>query len=179
MDAVGAADAGGLLEFERAALQDGEELLEVLLQDGVRLPEQVTIGSVHDVGGGESVMDPFALGAEALADGPGEGDHVVTGDLLDLLDAVHAEGGGGADLVHVLPGDDAKLAPGFTGKDFDFEVGSELVLFGPDVPHHFTGIALDHRLFRKVMTFFSIRAARSSSSAFTKGTPVMRSYSSM
>ena len=124
-------------------------------------------------------MDPLALGTEAFADGAGEGHHIVAGDFFDFLDAVHVEGGRRADLVDVFLRDDAQFAPGFAGEDFDLEIGAELVLLGPDVPHHLAGIAFDHRLLRNVSMFFSMRAAGSASSALTKGTPVMCSYSSM
>ena len=179
VDAVGAADAGRVLEFEGAALEDLLEGLEVLEEDFIGLLEEVAVGGVHDVGGGEPVMDPLALGAEAFADGAGEGHHVVAGDFFDFLDAVHVEGGRGADLFDVFLRDDAQFAPGFAGEDFDFEVRLELVLLGPDVPHHLAGVTFDHRLFRNVSMFFSMRAAGSASSALTKGTPVMCSYSSM
>ena len=124
-------------------------------------------------------MDPLAFGTKAFTDGAGKGDDVMAGDFFDFLDAVHVEGGRGADLFDVLLRYDAQFAPGFAGEDFDLEVRAELVLFGPDVPHHLAGITFDHRLFRNVSMFFSIRAAGSGSSALTKGTPVMCSYSSM
>ena len=134
MDAVRAADTGRVLEFKGAALQDFLEGLEVLEEDLVSLLEEVAVGGVHDVGGGEPVMDPLALGTEAFADGAGEGHHVVAGDFFDFLDTVHIKGGCGADLFNVLLRDDAQFAPGFAGEDFDFEVRLELVLLGPDVP---------------------------------------------
>ena len=166
-------DAGRVLEFEGAALQDFQEFLQVLLQDGVGLLDEVSVGRIHDVGGGEAVVDPLALRTEAFADGPGEGDDIMPGNLLDLLDAGDVEPGGGADLVHVLAGDDAEFAPGFAGEDFHLEVRLELVLLGPDVPHHFAGVALDHIFFRNCSMLFSMRAAISSPSAFSKGTPVI------
>ena len=106
-------------------------------------------------------MDPLALGAEAFADGAGEGHDIVAGDFFDFLDTVHVEGGRRADLVYVFLRDDAQLASCFAGEDFDFEVRLELVLFGPDVPHHLSGVTFDHRLFRNVSIFFSMRAAGS------------------
>ena len=173
MDAVGAADAGGVLELEGAALQDGEEFLHILAQDGVGLLDQVTVGRIHHVGGGQAVVDPFALGAERFADGAGECHDVVAGAFFNLLDAGDVELRGGADLRDVFRGDDAQLAPGFAGEDFDFEVGAELVFFGPDIPHDFAGVTFDHRRSRVLRIFFSMRAARSASSAFSKGSPVI------
>ena len=165
VDAVRAADAGGVLELEGPLLQDREELLQVLQEDGVGLLDQVAVGRVHHIRGGQAVVDPLALVTEALADGAREGDDVVAGLLLDLLDALDFEFRVGADLLHVLGRDDAQLAPGLAGEDLHLEVGVELVLFGPDVPHHLAGIALDHILYllRNALMFASMRAAASPS----------------
>ena len=159
-----------------AAAQHLQERFQVFPEDGVGLLEKIAVGGVHHVGGGETVMDPFALLAEALGDGAREGHHVVAGLLLDLLDALHFETGIGADLLHILRRDDAQLAPGGTGQDLHLQVGVELVLFGPDVPHHLAGITLDHRalyLLRNALMFFSMRAAASSSAAGENFSPVM------
>ena len=144
VDAVRAADAGRVLELQGALLQHGQQVLQVLLQNGVRLAEQVAVGRIDHVRGREAVVDPLALRAEALADGAREGHHVVTGLLLDLGDAPHVELRAGADLLHVFGRDDAQPAPGLAGKDLDLQVGPELVFFGPDVPHPFAGITLNH-----------------------------------
>ena len=132
MDAMGAADTGCVFEFQGAALQHLLESLEVLEEDFVGLLEEVAVGGVDDIGGGEPVVNPLALGTEAFTDGAGKCNYVMAGDFFDLLDAVHVEGGRGADFLDVLLRDDAQFAPGFAGEDFDFEVRLELVLLGPD-----------------------------------------------
>ena len=146
MDAVRTADAGGGFKFYRARAKHFLEFLQVFQEDDVGLLEEISVGGIHHIGGGETVVDPFPLFSQAFADGPGEGHHVVAGLLFDLPDAGHFEAGVGPDLLHILGRDHSQLAPGFAGEGFHFQVRSELVFFGPDVPHHFAGITLYHTL---------------------------------
>ena len=136
VDSVGPADAGSGLELEGALPEHRLELLEVLEQYGVGLLEQVAVGRVHDIGGGESVVHPFLLLVEALAHGTGECHDVVAGLLLYLLDALDLEAGVGAYLLHIFLGHDTEPAPGLGREGLHLEIGAELVLFGPDVAHH-------------------------------------------
>ena len=173
--AVGPADAGSILEFHGALPENFQEILDVLEEDGVGLLEKVAVRRVHDVGGGEAVVDPLALFAEAFAHRAGECDHVVAGLLFDLLDAGDAESGLLPYLLHVFRRNHAEFAPCFAGEYLDLEVRPELVFFCPDVPHHLAGIPFYHKpLFsRNALMFFSMRAAGSSHSAAWNFSPVI------
>ena len=175
MDSVGAAYAGCGLEFERTTAQHLHEFLQVLAEYGVGLLEQVAVGGVHDVGRSETVVDPFALIAETLADGAGECHHIVAGLFFYLLNAADLKTGVLPYLFHIFRRNHAKLAPGFAGEDFNFQVGAELVLFSPYVPHYLTGIAFNHIACLSInfLILASIRAATSGQSAGWNSSPVM------
>ena len=156
MYAVGAADAGGILEFQSPAAEYLHECLDVLEEDFVRLADEPAVGGVYHVGGGEAVVHPLLLLAETLAHAAGEGHHVVAGLLLDFADALHVETRLLRDLAYVFLGNHPESAPGLAGEDFHLEVGVEFVFFCPDRPHLRAGIPFYHSAAR---IFFSISAA--------------------
>ena len=94
VDAVGAADDGGVLELDGALFQDVGEGEDAGADDGGGFFELEGLGGVDDVGGGEAVVEPAGVfgGVDVLGDGGGEGDDVVTDFGFDLVDAVDGEG---------------------------------------------------------------------------------------
>ena len=101
VDAVGAADDGGVLELDGALLQGFGERDDAGADDGGGFVELEGLRGVDDVGGGEAVVEPaggFGVG-DVLGYGGGEGDDVVTDFGFDLVDAVDGEGALVADGV--------------------------------------------------------------------------------
>src|SRR5579872_2148031 len=87
VDAVGAADDGGVLELDGALLEGVAEGDDAGADDGGGFSELEGLCGVDDVGGGESIVQPargFGVG-DVLGDGGGEGDDVVTDFGLDLV----------------------------------------------------------------------------------------------
>ena len=87
MDAVAAADAERDLVLEGAALERGEQRVEVGEQDVGGLLELHREAGVEHVGGGHALMDEARLGADMLGEIGQEGDDVVLGLALDRVDA--------------------------------------------------------------------------------------------
>ena len=92
MDAVAAADAERVLVLEGAALQDGEQRIEVGEQDVGGLLQLHREAGVEHVARGHALMDEARLGPDMLGEVGEEGDHVVRGLALDLVDARDLEG---------------------------------------------------------------------------------------
>ena len=90
---MGAANAGGVLEFDGSALEDFGESDDSGADNGGGLLKLEGLCGVDDVGGGESVVEP-ARGyrvCDVLGDGGGEGDDVVADFRFDLVDAGDGE----------------------------------------------------------------------------------------
>ena len=94
VDAVGAADDGGVLELDGALFQGVGEGDDAGADDGGGFFELQGLRGVDDVGGGEAVVEPAGVfgGVDVLGDGGGEGDDVVADFGFDLVDAVDGEG---------------------------------------------------------------------------------------
>ena len=156
MYAVGAADAGGILEFQGPAAEYLHEILDVLEEAFICLADEPAVGGIHHVGGGEAVVHPLLLLAQTFAHAAGESHHVVAGLLLYLADALHIEACLLRDFADVLLGNHPEFTPGLAGEDLYLEVGVEFVFFCPDRPHLRAGIPFYHSAERM---FFSISAA--------------------
>ena len=100
MDAVGAADGGGVLELQRAALEDFAEAEDAFADDLRGFHEGEGLGGVDDVGGGEAEVEPAggvgAGGLDVFGDGGGEGENVVAKFAFEGVDTVDGEGSVGA-----------------------------------------------------------------------------------
>ena len=88
VDAVAAADGGGVLVLDGPALQGGEEEVEALEEEVGGLGELDGEAGVEHVAAGHALVDEAAVGADALGEPGEEGDDVVAGLALDLVDAV-------------------------------------------------------------------------------------------
>ena len=93
MDAVAAADGRGQLVLEGAPLQRRQHQVDVLEQQ-VGGPGQLHgEAGVEHVGGGHALVQEARLGADDLGDMGQEGDDVVLGLALDLVDPRDVENG--------------------------------------------------------------------------------------
>ena len=154
MDAVRAAHADGILELERTTLASLAQALHIGDDDVEGLGDLVAQRGIPEVGARHSVVHPAAWLGLALGnvsidvvrhDGR-EGDDVVVGHLLDLVDLIYGEAGMGANPRGLVGGDTALAQLGlcFAGEDLDFLPNVELVLERPDVAHLGQRVALDH-----------------------------------
>ena len=144
VDAVAAPDAGRHLVLERAALEHGEQGVDIGEQDVGGLGELDGEAGVEHVGRRHALVDEARLRPDVLGEAGQEGDDVVLGLALDLVDAGDVEG---ALLAHDPGGllrDHAELGLGLAGERLDLEPDAELVLGLPDGGHLGTGIAGDH-----------------------------------
>ncbi len=91
MDAVAAADGERVLVLEGAALQRGEQPVEIGQQDVARLLQLHGEAGVEHVRRGHALMQEAGLGPDMLGEIGQEGDDVVLGLALDLVDARDVE----------------------------------------------------------------------------------------
>ncbi len=87
MDAVGAADGRGELVLEGAALERGEELVDVGDQEIGGAHQLHVEAGVEHVGGGHALMHEARLRPDDLGEVGEEGDDVVLDLALDRVDA--------------------------------------------------------------------------------------------
>ena len=103
VDAVGAADDGGVLELDGAALEHSEQTDKAGTEQRGCFLYLEGLRRVHDVVGGEAVVEPTgllceALSFEAFGNGGGEGDDVVLDLGLDFSDTGGGDAGLGGDV---------------------------------------------------------------------------------
>ena len=154
MDAVGAAHAQRVLELEGAALARLAKLLHVGQDDVNRLGDLVGKRRVSQVAAGHAVVHPTRglllalrhIGIDVLGHVGGEGDDVVVGDLLDLIDALNGEVGVVANPLRLFFRDAGfpQLSLRLARQNLDFLPDGELVLKLPDGAHLRTRVAVDH-----------------------------------
>ena len=154
MDAVGAAHAQRVLELEGAALARLTKLLHVGQDDVDCLGDLVGKRRVSQVAAGHAVVHPTRglllalrhIGIDVLGHVGGEGDDVVVGDLLDLVDALDGEVGVVANPLRLFFRDAGfpQLSLRLARQNLDFLPDGELVLKLPDGAHLRTRVAVDH-----------------------------------
>ena len=93
VDAVAAADGERVLVLEGAPLQRGEQRVEVGEQDVGGAHQLHGEAGVEHVGRGHALVHEARVGADDLGEMRQEGDDVVLGLALDLVDARDVEGG--------------------------------------------------------------------------------------
>ena len=148
MNSVGAADGGRVLELDGAALEHGEQGSEARLNQRGSLRNLQRLRRIHDVIGGEPIVQPAGLGVESLSfkglgDSCGESDHVVLHLRLDLLNARDCEGSLGRNSVGGGSGNHAVLSQHGAGRRLHLEPAAVFILFSPDAAHCRAGIAVD------------------------------------
>ena len=151
VDAVGAPDGRGHLVLEGTLFQRRQNLVDISDQQVRGAGELHVEAGVEHVGRGHALVDEACLGADDFGQMSQEGDDVVLGLALDLVDPRHVEGGipGLApDRLRGLLRDDAKFRLRISRMRFDVEPDLEASLGLPDGGHFRAGIAGDHRKLR-------------------------------
>ena len=147
VDAVRAADGRRHLVLERALLQRREQRVDVLDQDVGGAHELHVEAGVEHVGRGHALVHEARLGSDDLGEVRQEGDHVVLGLALDLVDPRDVEGG----VLRLVPDGlgralrhDAEFGQRIGRVRLDLEPDAESGLRLPDGRHFRSGIAGDH-----------------------------------
>ena len=140
---------GGQLVLQRPALDGGEHKVHVLDQQVRRAGKLHGEAGVQHVRRGHALVQEARLGAHDLGDVGQEGDHVVLGGALDLIDAFGLEGRLAAELPdrrRRFLGDHAQLRHGVGGVRLDLKPDAIASLGGPQGRHFGAGITGDHEL---------------------------------
>jgi hypothetical protein len=147
MNAVGATDGRRHLVLEGALLQRRQNLVDIGYQQ-VGGPRQLHIeAGVEHVRRGHALVHKAGLGADNLRQMRQEGDDVMLGFALDLVDARDVEGGVpglGPDRPRGLFRDHAEVGLGVRRMRLDLEPDLEARLGLPDRGHFRAGVAGDH-----------------------------------
>ena len=144
MDAMGSSHHDGVLVFQRVGFEDLHEIVDILTQDRIGFLVAQTVGGIHDIRAGHTIMHPFLLFTETFGYTACESDDVMAGFLFDFVNSVDGECCILSDFLDILHRDFAELCPCLVDQDFDVKPGLELGLFSPDVSHHFAGITFNH-----------------------------------
>ena len=147
MDAVRAADRRRQLVLEGAALERGEQRVDVGDQQIGGARELHVEAGVEHVGRGHALMHEARLRPDDLGEMGEEGDDVVLDLALDRVDARDVELGVPALVPDRLGGvlrDDAEFGHGVGGMRLDLEPDAKARLGRPDRRHFGPGIARDH-----------------------------------
>ena len=134
--------------LEGAALERREQRVDVGDEDVARAPELDGEAGVEHVGAGHALMHEARVRPDEFGEVGEEGDDVVLGRLLDLVDARDVEFGLAAllpDRLRRLFRDDADLGQRFAGVGLDLEPDAKARLGRPDGGHLGAGVARDHR----------------------------------
>ena len=106
MDAMAAADADGVLVLEGAALEGGQQAIDIGDEQVGGAGELDVEAGVEHVRGGHALMHEAGFRPDDFGEMREEGDHIVLGDGFDLVDAGDIEYGIAAlfpDLAPRLP----------------------------------------------------------------------------
>ncbi len=144
VDAVAAAEAGGVFVLLGAALQRRQQRIEVGEQQVARLGELQRQAGIEHVGRRHPLMDDAGVRPDMLGEVGEKGDDVVAGLALDRLDALDLEA---AALPHRGGGlrrDHADRGLGVAGMGLDLEPQAEPVGRLPDPAHCGSAVAGDH-----------------------------------
>ncbi len=147
MNPVAAPDADGVLVFEGARLERGQNPVQTGQKQVGRARQLDVECGVEHVGTGHALMHEARLvGPDMFGKVRQEGDHVMLGDGLDLVDAGHVEGHilCAPDRFGIGLGDHAKGGLRVAGMRLDLEPDAELGFGRPEGDHLGAGIARNH-----------------------------------
>ena len=154
MNAVRAAHAQGILELKGTAAARLAELLDIGQNDVDGLRDLIGKRGIAQIGARHAVVHPAGrlgvalgnLGVDVGTHVREEGDDVVVGDRLDLVDFLLVEGGmlGNPSRLFLGDADFAQLSLGFASRDLNLLPNGVLVLKLPDGSHFGAGVAIDH-----------------------------------
>jgi len=134
-----------VLELVRAFAHGLRQRAQVIQDEAAGLRHEEAQRGVHHVRRGQAVVQPAALGPDALRDVGHERDDVVLHLALDLLDAGHVEARPRADGLHRFARHDPPLGQHLARGQLDAQPGRELVLLGPEAGHFGAGVSGNHR----------------------------------
>ena len=147
MDAVAAADGDGVLVLEGAALERGQQRVDIGEQDVAGARQLHGEAGVEHVRRGHALVDEARVRADEFGEMGQEGDDVMLGDALDLVDPLDVECRGAAlfpDGLRRFLRDHAELGQRVAGMRLDLEPDAEAGFGRPDGDHFGAGIAGDH-----------------------------------
>ena len=147
MDAMRAANGDRIFVLLGAPLEGGEQRVEIGEQDVGGTGELHGQRRVEHVRTCHALVDEARVRPNDFAQMRQEGDDVVLGGRLDLIDASDVEGRDAAlvpDRLRRLFRHDAEIGEGEGGVRLDLEPDAELGLGRPDGHHVGAGIARDH-----------------------------------
>ena len=147
VDAVAAADGRRHLVLERAPLEGAQQRVDVGDEEIGGARELHVEARVEHVGGGHALVHEARLGTDDLGEVREEGDDVVLGLALDLVDAGDVELGVAAlvpDILGRVMRNDAQLGHGSGCVRLDLEPNAKTGLGVPDGRHLGTAVARDH-----------------------------------
>ncbi len=170
MDAVAAADAQRVLVLEGAAAQHGEQRVEIGEEDVARLLELKRQAGVEHVARGQALMEEPRLGSDMLGEVGEEGDDVVPGLALDLVDARDLELAFLAQRRGDAGGNDAGSLERLGGEGLDLEPDAVAVLRLPDRAHLRPAVARDHGA-NRIGIMPSPKPARGAGKSVLSGAP--------
>ena len=153
VDAVGAPDAGRVLEFYRASRQHRAEFFQVVENDVRRFLHHHAEGGVLDVAGGQPLVDVFRIVAHVFRHVRQKGDDVVVRDFLDLMDALEVEIRLLTDILRGFLRDLAQLGHGFAGGNLHGQDFLEFMSERPELSHLRIRITFNHVRFPPLRTY--------------------------
>ncbi len=144
VDAVTATDGQRHLVLEGPALEHGKQRVDIGEKDVGGLLQLDGEAGVEHIARGHALMEEARLRPDMLGEVGEEGDDVVLGLLLDLVDPRDLERALLPDGARRLRRDDAERRLGVAGMRLDLEPDAETVLRLPDRAHRGAAVAWDH-----------------------------------
>ena len=141
---VGTPHHDGELVFLSLISDDVGEVFKILADDVVGLFVKVTIGSIHHVGRGQTIVDPLALFTKSLRNRTRESHHIVTSLLLDFQNTVDVKVRLFANQSHIFLTDFSQLSPCLVSQDFHLKPSTVFIFFSPNVRHFRARVTFDH-----------------------------------
>jgi hypothetical protein len=142
--AVAAAEAQGLLVLPCPGLERRKQAVKVGQQQVGRLGQLHRQAGIQHVRGGHALVHEARLLAHVLGQVGEEGDDVVLGGRLDLVDARDLETAALPDRLGGRLGDHAEFRLGVAGMGLDLEPDAEAVLRLPDLGHFGPAVTRNH-----------------------------------
>ncbi len=146
VNAVRSSDLWCVLEFMRTTLQHREQHIDLLQQNVAGITQQQRVRGINYIGRSQTVMNEARGFTDRFRQIRGEGDHVMVGCLLDLMDARDRKLCAHFDLLQRLARDRSHLSVYFANGNFHVEPFLELGLFSPERAHFGKCVSFNHRL---------------------------------
>src|SRR3954449_2356088 len=171
VNTVRAPDADGVAMLVRSCHNGCERPVDAGEDEPPGVLDPQGKGGVHDVRGGQPIVEPAPLGPELFRDGVDKCGGVVVGDAFDLGHALRRRGDCLClDFRHVGCRNGADLGPPLERSELDLEPARELALVRPDPGHLRARVARDHWADSRDTVGPRIRAARTAA-FFALSTP--------